>query len=52
MSFTVLALTLPFVAFVYDRWEFDTLFRLLAAFALAIFTALACLPRRTPAAPA
>ncbi len=50
VSFTVLALTLPFVAVVYDRWGFDTLFRLLAAFALMILAAVACLPRRIPAA--
>ncbi len=49
VSFTVLALTLPFVALVYDRWGFDTLFRLLAASALAIFAAVACLPRKIPA---
>ncbi len=50
VSFTVLALTLPLVGFVYDRWGFDMLFRVLAAAALLILAAVACLPRRLPAA--
>jgi MFS family permease len=50
VSFTVLALTLPLVGFVYDRWGFDTLFRLLAGSAIVILAAVACLPRRLPAA--
>jgi MFS family permease len=49
VSFTALALTLPLVGFVYDRWGFDTLFRVLAAAALLILIAVACLPRRLPA---
>jgi hypothetical protein len=49
VSFTVLALTLPFVAVVYDNWGFDTLFRLLALAALAILVTVACLPKRLPA---
>jgi len=49
VSFTVLAATLPFVAVVYDNWGFDTLFRLLAAAALAVLVAVACLPKRLPA---
>jgi MFS family permease len=51
VSFTVLALTLPFVSVVYERWGFDTLFRMLAFSALLIFAAVACLPGRI-AAPA
>jgi len=50
VSFTVLAATLPLIAFVYDAWGFDTLFRILAAAALAILAAVACLPQRLPAA--
>ena len=50
VSFSVLALALPLIAFVYDNWGFDTLFRILAATALVIFIAVACLPRRLPTA--
>ena len=50
VSFTVLALALPLIAFVYDTWGFDTLFRILAATALVIFIAVTCLPRRLPTA--
>jgi hypothetical protein len=49
VSFTVLAATLPLVGFVYDRWGFDTMFRLLAVAALVLLAAVACLPRRLPA---
>jgi MFS family permease len=49
VSFTVLALTLPFVSVVYERWGFDTLFRMLAFSALLIFAAVACLPGRIAA---
>ncbi len=48
VSFTVLALTLPFVAVVYDNWGFDTLFHVLAFAALLILVAVACLPRKLP----
>jgi MFS family permease len=48
VSFTVLAATLPLVAFVYDAWGFDTLFRILAGAALVILIAVAVLPRRLP----
>jgi MFS family permease len=48
VSFTVLAAALPLIAFVYDAWGFDTLFRILAATALVILIAVACLPRRLP----
>lgn len=50
VSFTVLALALPLIALVYDRWGFDTLFRVLAATAGAILVAVSLLPRRLPAA--
>ena len=49
VSFTALAASLPLIAFVYERWGFDTLFRFLAATALAIFVTVACLPRTLPA---
>jgi len=52
VSFTVLALALPLIAFVYDAWGFDALFRILSATALVIFAAVACLPRRLPTAEA
>ncbi len=49
VAFTVLALTLPLIAFVYETWGFDSLFRILAAAALVILVAVAALPRRLPA---
>lgn len=53
VSFTSLAASLPLIAFVYETWGFDMLFRLLAAAALVILSAVALLPRRLPeAAPA
>lgn len=48
VSFTALAASLPLIAFVYERGGFDTLFRLLAVTALAIFATVACLPRTLP----
>ncbi len=48
VSFTVLALSLPLIAFVYDTWGFDTLFRILAATALVVLAAVVVLPRRLP----
>ncbi|MEX0286705.1 MAG: MFS transporter [Paracoccaceae bacterium] len=50
VSFTVLALTLPLVAYVYGTWGFDMLFRILAAAALVILLAVAALPKRLPTA--
>jgi len=50
VSFSVLAAALPLIAFVYDNWGFDTLFRILALTALVILVAVACLPRRLPTA--
>ncbi|MEQ9639959.1 MAG: MFS transporter [Alphaproteobacteria bacterium] len=47
-SFTVLALSLPLIAFVYETWGFDTLFRVLAVSAAIIFAAVFCLPTRLP----
>ncbi len=48
VAFSVLAATLPLIAFVYDTWGFDTLFRILAGAALVILIAVAILPRRLP----
>ncbi len=48
VAFTVLALTLPLVSFVYANWGFDTLFRILAGAALVILAAVAALPRQLP----
>ena len=48
VSFTVLAISLPFIAFVYSGWGFDTLFRVLAVAAVVIMLAAACLPSRLP----
>ena len=50
VSFTALAAALPLIAFVYERWGFDTLFYVLSASAAAIFALVSCLPRRLPAA--
>jgi hypothetical protein len=52
VSFTALAVTLPLIALVYERWGFDVLFLILAASAAVIFAAVACLPQRLPAPPA
>ena len=46
VSFTVLALALPLIAFVYERWGFDALFRVLAVSAAIILGAVLMLPRR------
>ncbi|TKT72513.1 MFS transporter [Afipia massiliensis] len=48
VSFTVLALALPMISFVYGNYGFDTLFRLMASAAAVIFVAVACLPARLP----
>jgi MFS family permease len=48
VSFTVLAVTLPLIAFVYQNWGFDTLFRILAVAAFVILVAVAILPKQLP----
>lgn len=48
VSFTVLAVALPLIAFVYQTWGFDTLFKILAGAAVIIFIAVAILPKRLP----
>lgn len=48
VSFTVLAASLPLIAFVYQNWGFDTLFRILAGAAAVILVIVSALPRRLP----
>ena len=48
VSFSVLAAALPLIAFVYENYGFDLLFRILAACAAAIFAAVTLLPGRLP----
>jgi MFS family permease len=48
VSFTVLAASLPLIAFVYEHWGFDALFRVLAVSAAVILAAVTLLPRRLP----
>jgi len=48
VSFTALAATLPLIAFVYQNWGFDTLFRILAIAAIVILCAVAILPKQLP----
>lgn len=55
LSFTVMSLTLPFVAWVHANWGFDRLFQILAVCAGMILLAVTLLPRKLPdeaAAPA
>ena len=52
VSFTVLAITLPLIAVVFERWGFDVLFLMLSGTAAVILAAVACLPQRLPAPPA
>ena len=46
--FTVFALALPMISFVYGNYGFDTLFWLMATSAAIIFVAVACLPSKLP----
>ncbi len=50
VSFTVLAAALPLIAFIYQNWGFDRLFRVLALSAAVILVAVSLLPQRLPAA--
>ena len=50
VSFTVLAAALPLIAFVYENWGFDALFRVLAVSAAIILGAVLMLPQRLPRA--
>jgi len=49
VSFTALAATLPLIAFIYENWGFDALFRVLALSAAVILAAVSLLPQRLPA---
>ncbi len=48
VSFTVLAASLPLIAFIYANWGFDTLFYLLAFTAFLIMVVVLALPTRLP----
>jgi MFS family permease len=48
LAFSVLALSLPLIGYVYENHGFDALFRLMAGAAAAIFVVTACLPSRLP----
>jgi MFS family permease len=48
VSFTALAATLPLIAFVYQNWGFDMLFRILAGAAIVILAAVTILPKQLP----
>lgn len=48
VSFTVLGAALPLIAFVYESWGFDALFRVLAVSAAIILAAVLMLPQRLP----
>lgn len=48
VSFTALATALPLISIVYERWGFDTLFKILAGAALVILLAVSFLPARLP----
>ncbi len=50
LAFSVLALSLPLIGYVYEHHGFDALFRLMAGAAAAIFLVTACLPSRLPTA--
>lgn len=52
VSFTALAAALPLIAFVYENWGFDALFRVLAVSAAIILSAVIMLPQRLPEPPA
>ena len=48
VSFTSLAIALPLIGSIHQRWGFDTLFVVLAACAVVILCAVYMLPRRLP----
>ena len=50
VAFTVLALALPAIAFIYQNWGFDTLFRVLSGAAFIILIAVSILPKKLPTA--
>ncbi len=48
VSFSVLAVALPLISYVYLNWGFDTLFRILAGAAAVILVTVSTLPRQMP----
>ena len=48
LTFTVLAISLPFIGWVHANWGFDTLFRILALISASVFIAASLLPKRVP----
>lgn len=48
VSFTVLALALPLIAYIHGTWGFDVLFRVLAGAAALILAAVSLLPHQIP----
>ncbi len=48
LSFSVMSVSIPFIAWVYANWGFDRLFIILSACAAAILLAVTLLPRRMP----
>ncbi len=50
VGFTVLAASLPLIAWVYQNWGFDVLFRILAGISAGILLVVIMLPKQLPAA--
>ena len=48
LTFTVLAISLPFIGWVHANWGFDMLFRILALISASVFIAASLLPKRVP----
>ena len=48
VSFTVLALALPMIAYIHGQWGFDVLFRVLAGAGALILAAVSMLPQQIP----
>ena len=48
VSFSVLAIALPLIAYVYANWGFDSLFRILSVAAVVIFISVIILPKKLP----
>ena len=48
LTFTVLAISLPFIGWIHANWGFDALFRILAAISASVFVAASLLPKRVP----
>ena len=49
VSFSVMASSVPLIAWIHARWGFDTLFTLLSASAACVFTSILMLPRAVSA---